>query len=200
LNSSAPQGIAYIETKNLDGETNLKHKQGSKELVEYITGINSDSSGQKSKGSIKYNAGMSEAELDAMNQQDRELIEKMKGSWIECEQPNEMLYKFEGTLGLGDENKDFLAPLGPDQILLRGSSLRNTDYIYGVVVYTGHETKVMKNSVNSRSKFSRLEIATNRYILLIMLLQLCISLTGAVGNAVWQAVNYESLNSYLSFN
>jgi P-type E1-E2 ATPase len=26
LNSSAAQGIAYIETKNLDGETNLKHK------------------------------------------------------------------------------------------------------------------------------------------------------------------------------
>jgi magnesium-transporting ATPase (P-type) len=26
LNSSAPKGICYIETKNLDGETNLKHK------------------------------------------------------------------------------------------------------------------------------------------------------------------------------
>jgi magnesium-transporting ATPase (P-type) len=28
LNSSAAKGIAYIETKSLDGETNLKHKQG----------------------------------------------------------------------------------------------------------------------------------------------------------------------------
>ena len=27
LNSSANKGICYIETKNLDGETNLKHKQ-----------------------------------------------------------------------------------------------------------------------------------------------------------------------------
>jgi len=26
LNSSGPKGICYIETKNLDGETNLKHK------------------------------------------------------------------------------------------------------------------------------------------------------------------------------
>lgn len=26
LNSSAPKGICYIETKDLDGETNLKHK------------------------------------------------------------------------------------------------------------------------------------------------------------------------------
>ena len=37
LNSSAPKGICYIETKNLDGETNLKHKQGVKDLVEYLT-------------------------------------------------------------------------------------------------------------------------------------------------------------------
>jgi phospholipid-transporting ATPase len=106
-----------------------------------------------------------------MNEQDKELIEKMKGAWIECEQPNDMLYKFEGTLGgLGEDEKEILAPLGPDQILLRGSSLRNTEYVYAIVVYTGHETKVMKNSVNSRAKFSKLEIATNSYILLIMLL------------------------------
>ena len=26
LNSSGPKGICYVETKNLDGETNLKHK------------------------------------------------------------------------------------------------------------------------------------------------------------------------------
>jgi phospholipid-transporting ATPase len=36
LNSSGPKGICYVETKNLDGETNLKHKQGVKELVEYL--------------------------------------------------------------------------------------------------------------------------------------------------------------------
>lgn len=33
LNSSAPKGICYIETKNLDGETNLKHKQSNKETI-----------------------------------------------------------------------------------------------------------------------------------------------------------------------
>lgn len=38
LNSSAAKGIAYIETKSLDGETNLKHKQGQKDLVDYLQG------------------------------------------------------------------------------------------------------------------------------------------------------------------
>ncbi len=33
LNSSGPKGICYIETKNLDGETNLKHKVANKEVM-----------------------------------------------------------------------------------------------------------------------------------------------------------------------
>ena len=33
LNSSAPKGICYVETKNLDGETNLKHKNSNKEIL-----------------------------------------------------------------------------------------------------------------------------------------------------------------------
>lgn len=37
-------------------------------------------------------------------------------------------------------------PLGLDQMLLRGAMLRNTSWIHGVVIYTGHETKLMKNS------------------------------------------------------
>lgn len=32
VKSSNPSGLAYIETKNLDGETNLKHKSCLKEL------------------------------------------------------------------------------------------------------------------------------------------------------------------------
>jgi phospholipid-transporting ATPase len=33
LNSSGRKGICYIETKNLDGETNLKHKVSNKEVM-----------------------------------------------------------------------------------------------------------------------------------------------------------------------
>lgn len=33
LHSSEPKGACYIETKNLDGETNLKHKMACKETV-----------------------------------------------------------------------------------------------------------------------------------------------------------------------
>jgi magnesium-transporting ATPase (P-type) len=33
LNSDLPKGVCYVETKNLDGETNLKFKQADKNFV-----------------------------------------------------------------------------------------------------------------------------------------------------------------------
>ena len=121
----------------------------------------------------------------------------MQGGYVECESPNEMLYKFEGSLGMGGERKDLIVPLSTDQMLLRGSSLRNTEFIYGLVVFTGHETKIMKNSVGSRAKFSRLEKALNIYIFLIVMIQLIISLIGAILNTIWQSMYEKDLNSYL---
>lgn len=60
---------------------------------------------------------------------------------IECEVPNRNLYDFAGTLKVN--SAAFPIPLGADQVLLRGSQLRNTTWIYGVVIYTGHDTKLM---------------------------------------------------------
>ncbi len=37
LGSSDSKGVAYIETKNLDGETNLKHRVAPKELRKLLT-------------------------------------------------------------------------------------------------------------------------------------------------------------------
>jgi phospholipid-transporting ATPase len=61
---------------------------------------------------------------------------------IKSELPNNSLYTFEATLRLRGKE----LPLNPEQLLLRGAMLRNTRWAYGVVVFTGHETKLMKNS------------------------------------------------------
>ena len=55
--------------------------------------------------------------------------------------------------------------------LMRGSILKNTKYIFGLVVYTGHETKVMMNVVRSGSKKSALEKKMEAQILVIFLIQ-----------------------------
>jgi phospholipid-transporting ATPase len=35
-------------------------------------------------------------------------------------------------------------PIGPNQLLLRGTQVRNTQWIIGIVIYTGSETKFMQ--------------------------------------------------------
>ena len=55
-------------------------------------------------------------------------------------------------------------------MLLRGSSLRNTEFVWGIVMYTGHESKIMKNSSKSRVKMSKIEVKTGVQILLIFFL------------------------------
>lgn len=74
-------------------------------------------------------------------------ISQLQGT-IKSEQPNNRLYNYDGTVTLSvDEvgrTRDFA--LDPTQLLLRGAQLRNTAWIYGIVVFTGHETKLMLNS------------------------------------------------------
>lgn len=125
LGSSTPKGICYVETKNLDGETNLKHKQAHKNCWKLAN-------------------------------DDKDVLVNFNQAEIECEKENEFIYKFFGTMTVDPSEDHF--PLGVDQVLLRGSSLRNTDWIYGVAIYTGHDSKVMMNSQNSKPKLSKIEI------------------------------------------
>ncbi|WVZ10530.1 hypothetical protein V8G54_015060 [Vigna mungo] len=61
---------------------------------------------------------------------------------IYCEDPNPNLYTFIGNF----EHENQVYPLDPSQILLKHSKLMNTDHVYGVVIFTGHDSKVMQNS------------------------------------------------------
>jgi magnesium-transporting ATPase (P-type) len=47
------------------------------------------------------------------------------------------------------------------QLLLRGATLRNTNYCIGLVVNTGEDTKFMRNMVASPRKISQLESNMN---------------------------------------
>ena len=74
------------------------------------------------------------------------LVTALRGS-LRSEHPNNSLYTFEGTLDLiTSTGFPKQVPLGPDQMLLRGAQLRNTPWAYGLVVFTGHETKLMRNA------------------------------------------------------
>ncbi|KAM7021671.1 putative phospholipid-transporting ATPase IA [Passerculus sandwichensis] len=148
LSSSEPQAMCYIETSNLDGETNLKIRQGLP--------LTSD---------IK----------------DTESLMQLSGR-IECESPNRHLYDFVGNIRLDGHGT---VPLGSDQILLRGAQLRNTQWVHGIVVYTGHDTKLMQNSTSPPLKMSNVERITNIQILILFCILIAMSLICSIGSAIW---------------
>ena len=83
-------------------------------------------------------------EGDQLNLDQAEILcSKLEGTKMKTEHPNNALYKFEGYLKL----KASPRAIGVDnnQILLRGSSLKNTNMVLALVVFTGTDTKIMKN-------------------------------------------------------
>lgn len=54
--------------------------------------------------------------------------------------------------------------------MLRGSKLRNTDWAIGIVVYTGVDTKIMKNAESSKYKRSKIDVMTDRALLYILVI------------------------------
>ena len=72
---------------------------------------------------------------------------------ITCDPENDSIYTFAGYGTIQGQKIAFEA----DQLLLRGSSLRNTGRIIGIAIYAGHDTKVMMNQCSAPNKTSRIE-------------------------------------------
>jgi len=101
---------------------------------------------------------------------------------LKCEPPNNAIYKFEGTCKVAQCEEEI--PLGADNVLLRGSRLRNTEWIIGVVVYQGHDSKIMMNSAKAKYKFSKLEKSMNKTIIVTFVLQFLLALIGALTGSI----------------
>ena len=149
LASSEPQGMCYIETSNLDGETNLKIRSAIQPTSHLKAEDNLD-------------------EFDGL---------------LQCEQPNRMLYEFNGNIRLGSLG-NMTHPLTPSSILLRGAKLMNTEWVHGVVIYTGHETKLLMNSTKAPLKRSNIDKITNSQIIFLFIILVVMSLASAIGSEV----------------
>ncbi|KZS88835.1 calcium transporting ATPase [Sistotremastrum niveocremeum HHB9708] len=145
--SSEPEGLCYIETSNLDGETNLKIKQASPHTSKLTT---------------------------------PQSVLSLKGT-LRCEQPNNSLYTFSGTI---TSPPTAPIPLGPDQLLLRGAQLRNTPWVYGLAIYTGHETKLMRNATSAPIKRTNVEKRVNTQIVFLFVALLALSLASSIGSVI----------------
>lgn len=157
LSTSDPKGIAYIQTTNLDGESNLKVR-----------------------AALSITAPMaSEASLTAW-----------KGS-VECAAPNEHIYKFDSQLRMGAGAP--VTALSSSQLLLQATHLRNTDWVYGLAVYTGNETKFGMNKKSPPTKYTQTDAFINNVSAAIFTFQLLLVIIfGAVGNVWDQSTGVDS--------
>ena len=150
LASSEPEGLCYIETANLDGETNLKIKQAIPET----------------------------ANLVSSNE-----LSRLTGR-VRSEQPNSSLYTYEATLTMQAGGGEKELSLAPDQLLLRGATLRNTPWIHGVVVFTGHETKLMRNATATPIKRTAVERQLNTQIIMLVGILVSLSIISSIGDLI----------------
>jgi phospholipid-transporting ATPase len=129
LTSSEPNGVAYVETSNIDGETNLKIRSSAPTRPSLPAGP----------------VWSSAEELHSL------------AMALEYERPNPRIHFFTGTLKLEEQSETAetvtrTVPVDQANVLLRGSSLKNTRWALGLVVYTGKETKIVKNARSAPSK------------------------------------------------
>lgn len=164
MTSSADDKTCYLQTANLDGETNLKLRR-----------------------SIPMTETLNETELLAIQ------------GTITCEPPNIHIYHFNGRLELS-ENSPISSTsvvstssstgsrrlgLDHENFLQRGAQLRNTHYIYAMIVYAGVHTKLFLNMKPAPSKFSTLNHTLNRCVFWIFVIQQCLCLFMAIISGIW---------------
>lgn len=164
LNTSDPDGACYVETKNLDGETNLKVRQALR-------------CGRKMKRA-----------------RDCEKADFV----IQSEDPQPNLYTFNGVCRWEQKNRrnpdaaptEKVEPITINSMLLRGCNLRNTEWVLGVVIFTGQETKIMLNSGNTPSKRAKISRDLNWNVLynFFVLFGMCL-VSAFVEGTYWGTAN-----------
>jgi phospholipid-transporting ATPase len=158
------QGLCYVETKSLDGETNLKIRNAMPNTLNKIKDVAS--------------------------------LSTLQGE-ITMEHPNKLIDSFTGVLDLNGLGREAIQK---NNVLLRGCVLRNTDWIMGLVVNTGHDTKIMMSAMETTAKTSTLESKASNEIKKIVGLLALVCFIGTTGALIWNSQANVSDMYYLDWN
>ncbi|KAG2181772.1 hypothetical protein INT44_008587 [Umbelopsis vinacea] len=158
LHSPEEQGLCYLETAALDGETNHKSRQAT-----------------------PYTNSLLRTPED---------LAAFEGTVV-TEMPDPNLYQFDGYLQLPTRQTQIKTsyPLTINNVLLRGTLLRNTAFVYGLVAFTGEETKIRLNSTMSHTKSPRIQHAINRAIIAMFVFLVALSALFSALSITWNKRN-----------
>ncbi|KAI9336583.1 hypothetical protein BD770DRAFT_448698 [Pilaira anomala] len=153
LSTSETDNVCYVETQNLDGETNLKQRQG----LPGTAGLRTEHDCERASFYI-------ESEPPHVNIYQYNAVLRWQ---IDADETNTL------RSGVSHEKADAVTY---NNILLRGCVLRNTKWAIGIVVYTGNDTKIMLNTGRTPSKRSKMAKATNPHVIanFVILAIICI--------------------------
>lgn len=224
--STNKNGVAFVETKNLDGETNLKYKEAPKDIYKFfpkekapdLADINFCNFLTSLTGSVFCNFPTPdmynfEGSCNITSKLPKEIkqqpFKKTKTSMTNNPRISQMAFRHSKTNSrlsdamIEEVQADYFA-LDYNNFLLRGSSLRNTDYVIGYCLFAGHKSKIMLNSLSARSKKSNVSWKMNIQLLVIVGVQLLVSVVYSIilvateDNYLFQSYFKDKTNFFLS--
>lgn len=151
--SSSPEGVVFVDTANLDGETNLKDK------------------------------------MEPLPKWNEDKALTMNGKMY-CDKANHILDEWDCELISPQLEKNVICDVR--NFLLRDTILRNTDWIIGIAVNLGKETKIMMNSRKPKPKVSNMMKTMNYMLYSVFVFQFCIIITLGSLSYYWQLQNNEN--------
>lgn len=211
--------VAYVETKSLDGETNLKIRTSIpvvSAMCKDLDGLNRLQGAMECEppnsritsfdGSFSVLLGDDEEEETEMRLAGPVQVDRVDtGSApppadvrdpLLSSSPNASTFPPDSLL-LTRHRRKVAVLVTAKQMLLRSCVLRNTGSITGLVVFTGHETKVFCSNTDPVVKTSSVEQRLNTLIMGIVLIQQLVCLLGAMLGAYWM-VSQGNEHWYLS--
>lgn len=156
LKSQLMDGVCFIRTTNLDGETNLKVRS-----TLATDGFDDFSEEDWIRASGTLLCELPNAELHTF-----------KG-------------RFQSTPP-DESSQPRTTAVTMNEMLLRGCMLKNSGHIIGLVVYTGAETRIQMNSAETPLKYGSFDNFLNIQIMLIILLQLTMCVLHGGLNLWWR--------------
>ncbi|KAJ3117734.1 hypothetical protein HDU96_005864 [Phlyctochytrium bullatum] len=207
ISTSEPDCVCYVETKNLDGETNLKVRRGISDLAHIKTPEdctrlrchvdteppNANLYSFSGVVSISY-ADLANPTANSAHQTPKVSVTSRRFSAVSrrSQRFRDDVKGGEDDAGEDADKVHRQIPIGANGILLRGCVLRNTSWVIGIAVYTGAESKIMMNSGNTPSKRSRIDRQLNPLVMVnfLLLTAMCLicAMTAAVytGTFIWE--------------
>jgi len=130
-------------------------------------------------------------DINALSQKDRYIFHAK----VKTEPPNHKLDEFGATI----VSKSSSVSISDKQLMMKGAKLKNTQWITGVVTFTGHQTKLLLNTNSGRVKQSRIESIMNSLIIVILFVEIFLCALLGMLSGIWQS-KYSEQHFYLEYD